>query len=141
MSENEDEYKIVEPESPKKKRDAMKEVAEKIRKARDIEDGLRVDILLSKPLDKVDSDSLFNMGNRFDENMCMLTKLPCKNPHCTSCNIVLLNGNDAKRLSDRYIDEYIKLKVREVKDELPQDTLEEISHWLGIINEIIEKKE
>ena len=126
-----DGYKIVEPRKPPSDR-------EKHRKAKQMENGLKMSILTEKNLDALDSDNIFSVCDRTDKMMCILTKLPCANPHCTSCNLMFIKGNDAEFLLDAFTDYYVDERTKELKATMDSDLKNALDTAMNMLKKIIE---
>ena len=126
---SDDEFKINEPNNQKKsEKDKLKS---KLKKAWAVEMALKTSIAVEK--DNLDADNIFNASKR-DIHICILADaVPCKNPHCTTCNMMLIHNKEADMMlkcvshmmSDKYVKE-IKKNITESKDTLAEQMFKDI---------------
>ena len=112
-----DEFKINESELKKSETEIVKE---KLKKAKALEMNLLTSLVLRKR--DLDIDNIFQIY-KGDVRICCLTHtLPCGNPHCTTCNVPLLNGDEAEKIMDcigeRYENRILKKFIQTVDDGL-----------------------
>lgn len=110
---DEEEFRINEPRVKKSKQEIYEE---KVKRANRVEFALKCSLILEKK--DLDADNIFNV-KKDDFNFCTLTNvLPCKNPHCLTCNLPLMRNNLANKIMDFVGDETMKMTVIEIKSEL-----------------------
>ena len=89
------EFKINEPQGEIERAKRKKKADEK--RSKDF--AMRVSLMVNKP--NVDVDNVFQVrrdNTDFGGYCGLVPVIPCNKPHCTMCNFVLLNGDEADML-------------------------------------------
>lgn len=129
-----DEYKIVEPSNPRKSMNRQKEMIRKVQIADMI---VRVHMMLDKDDDEIDSDSIFAIPSRLNKDICLLSKIPCQNPHCMSCHAVLMFEEDSERLLKEFSERYTKRLIKRFEQEASENARNTIKEIMDTIKKSI----
>ena len=122
-----DEFKINEPKIGKTQYEKEKA---KLKRARAVEFALKCSLIMSKK--NLDADNIFQVS-KGDMCFCTLAEvIPCKEPHCRTCNILLLHDESASKMLQFIGEEVSTMAVNTVRESLKDSD----ERW---INEMMEK--
>ena len=133
-----DEFKIDEPPMPK---GSFNEIREKVRRAKLSELAMKCSHIVLK--EDLDADNMFHISKpKVGINVCVLAEsIPCKNPHCTTCNLVLINGDEAEKIQN-YVSHYCAEKqLEETKSKIGKKEQEWLDHMIEVIRQHVEGDE
>lgn len=128
-----DEFKIVEPKKSKKQ---VMEV--KVMKAQGAVIAMMSKLILDKG-DELDADNLFNVGGPHGKPVCILTdSIPCRNPHCMSCNMMHFYDDKADDVIAILSDKLAKDMLKSCRKELSDAKKQVIDGMMQVVMKAIE---
>lgn len=133
----EEEFKIDEPGS--KENREKQTLAKQLRKAKAIEHMILCALITKKS--DLDVDNIFQIFKDDTKVCCLTYTLPCKNPHCTTCNMVSMNRKEADTiLSQVGKIQSVKL-VNKVMNGLGDDEAKELDDFIETLMKELKEKD
>lgn len=133
-----DEFKIDEPPTPKNTIDEMKK---KVQRAKLSELAMKCSHIVLK--EDLDTDNMFHISKtKAGLDVCVLAQtIPCKNPHCTTCNVVLVNIEEAEKIQD-YVSHYCAEKrLEKVLSKIGEEEQKWMDHMMELVKQHVEGDE
>lgn len=131
MSENE--YHINDPKEEEKK------VRDLISKIEGIKDELSFQMMIKK--DDIHIDNIFLIPNSGEGCCVLLPGICCKNPHCSTCNVVCFYPKKSKSFMEMMMTYVQKKELSKLRDTIYGESKKEISDIMNILNEHLFGKE
>lgn len=128
-----DEFKINEPNIGKTPQERERA---KLKRAKAVEFALKCSLITAKK--DLDADNVFQVS-KGDMHFCTLAEvIPCKEPHCRTCNMVLMHEETADKMLRFIGEEMSERAVAIVKGSLKKKEEEWIDHMMDRIKNDIE---
>ena len=129
-----EEFRINEPES---KGETLSKLKRKVDNARGMELALKSSLIERKAV--LDMDSFFQVSKN-DISYCTLTDVvPCRNPHCMSCNMVLIKQKDAMAMINYIGSEEMSRVVRVSRESMSREQNDRLDNILEDLLKEVDK--
>ena len=133
MMSADDEYHINDPREEERK---VKDILSKIE---GIKDELSFQMLKKK--DDIHIDNIFLIPNSEGGCCVLLPGVNCKNPHCSTCNVVCFYPKKSKFFMEMMMTHVQKKVLSKLRDTIDDESKKEINDIMDILNEHLFGKE